>query len=222
MKTTILIQRAQKESLIETSKALIDKINGEIPNLKESITEAPNAHLANGVSYHFASVPLLLRLSLLDLCILFKLHLESSSDAEQNTLIRLICGQLYEFTEDVPTLFGKKYRELLSSFPNSAELINDLNSNVIREFNILKSRHVDFLKIIRHNVSHHKDIDALRQYYLINDIDFNLGIRAYIDFIQWYVINYSDFELRLITISMKAQTTNNNGFASEGGDEILY
>jgi uncharacterized protein YbaR (Trm112 family) len=216
MKPTVSVLGEQKESLIETNKALIDKINGEISMLKKSITEVPNAHLAYEVSYHFASVPLLLRLSLLDLCILFKLHLESNSEVEQNTLIRLICGQLYEFTEDIPTLFGKKYRELLNNFPNSADLINDLNCNVIKEFNILKSQHVEFLKIIRHNVSHHKDSDALWQYYLINDIDFNWGIKAYIDFINWYATHYSDFELTIIDIAMKAQAVANKGSASGG------
>ncbi|WP_147275593.1 hypothetical protein [Adhaeribacter pallidiroseus] len=210
MKPTISIQGEQKESLIKTTEALIDKINREIPMLKKSITEVPNVHLANEVSYHFASVPLLLRLSLLDLCILFKLYLESNSDTEQNMLIRLICGQLYEFTEDVPTLFGKKYRELLSNFPNSGDLIKDLNGNVTKEFNLAKLRHVDFLKIIRHNVSHHKDIDALWQYYLINNIDFNWGIKAYIDFTQWYVSHYSTFELKLIDIAMKAQAATKN------------
>lgn len=219
MKPTIAFQREQKESLIKTTESLIDKINKEIPMLKKSIIEVPNAHMATEVSYHFASVPLLLRLSMLDLCILFKLYLGSSSHTEQNMLIRLICGQLYEFTEDVPVLFGKKYRELLSGFPNSEALIDDLNKQIIKEFNIAKSRHVDFLKTIRNNVSHHKDIDALWQYYLINDIDFNWGIKAYVDFIQWYATQYSDFESRLIDIAMKAQTAANSGFASAGGDE---
>lgn len=173
--------------------------------LRRSITEVPNAHLANEISYHFASVPLLVRLAILDLCILFKLYLESKSETEQNLLIRLICGQLYEFSEDVPTMFGKKYRELLTNFPNSEQLLDTLNKQVIKEFLVIKNRHNDFLKLIRHNVSHHKDIDALWQHYLINDIDFNWGIKAYIDFTQWYVSNYSDFEVTLVNIAMKNQ-----------------
>ena len=202
MKPTIKFQGTEKDSIVNTTQGLIDKINNEIPMLRKSITEVPNGNLATEISYHFASVPLLLRLSLLDLCILFKLFLESKSDTEQNVLIRLICGQLYEFSEDVPTMFGKKYRELLSGFPDSENLTNALNRNVIKEFQNTKQRHSDFLKVIRHNVSHHKDIDALWQYYLINDIDFNWGIKAYMDFVQWYVSNYSDFELTLINISM--------------------
>ncbi len=208
MKPTIKLFGEDKESLVSTTQGLIDKINKEIPILKKSITEVPNANLANEISYHFASVPLLLRLSMLDICILFKLFLESDSDTEQNLMIRLICGQLYEFSEDVPTMFGKKYRDLLSNFPEIDNLTNTLNKNVIREFQICKQRNVDFLKIIRHNVSHHKDIDALWQHYLINDIDFNWGIKAYMDFVHWFVGNYSDFELTLINIAMEQ---NKNG-----------
>jgi hypothetical protein len=204
MKHTISIQGQDKKSLIKTMENLIRKINRETSMLKNSISESPNAHLSNEVSYHFASVPLLLRLSMLDLCILFKLHLKSNSVVEQNVLIRLICGHLYEFIEDVPTLFGKKYRKLLSRFPHSETLLNDLNDNVIKEFNYIKKNHTDFLKIIRHNVSHHKDIDALKQYYLINEIDFNWGIKAFMDIIQWYVA-YSKFELRIIDTSMNAK-----------------
>jgi uncharacterized protein YbaR (Trm112 family) len=202
MKPTIKFQGPEKESIVNTTQGLIDKINNEIPMLRKSITEVPNANLATEISYHFASVPLLLRLSLLDLCILFKLFLESKSDIEQNVLIRLICGQLYEFSEDVPTMFGKKYRELLSGFPDSENLTNVFNGTIIKEFQNTKQRHSDFLKVIRHNVSHHKDIDALWQYYLINDIDFTWGIKAYLDFVQWYVSIYSDFELTLIGIAM--------------------
>ena len=208
MKPIIKLQGQEKESLLNTTQGLIDKINREIPMLKKSITEVPNANLANEISYHFASVPLLLRLSMLDICILFKLFLESNSDTEQNLMIRLICGQLYEFSEDVPTMFGKKYRELLNNFPETLNLTETLNKDVIREFQNCKQSNVDFLKTIRHNVSHHKDIDALWQYYLINDIDFNWGIQAYMDFVQWFVSSYSDFELTLINIAM---TQNKNG-----------
>ncbi len=196
-----MLQGQEKESLIKTTQGLIDKINNEILMLKKSISEVPNANLATEISYHFASVPLLLRLSMLDLCILFKLFLEGNSDTEQNLLVRLICGQLYEFSEDVPKMFGKKYRELLANFPDSDNLADNLKI-VMKGFNECKRRHTKFLKIIRHNVSHHKDIDALFQYYIINEIDFNYGTTAYMDFIDWYVSSYSDFELTLINIAM--------------------
>lgn len=202
MKQTIQLDKQGEKSLLETTKKLIDKIDKEIPLLRKSITDVPNAEIANEISYHFASVPLLLRLSILDVSILFKLYLESDSTTQQNLLLRLLSGQLYEFVEDVPELFGKKYRLLLSQFTNSEELTNLFNYNVIKEFNILKIRHSEFLKLIRHNVAHHKDTDALWQYYLINEIDFNWAIKAYVDFVQWYVTNFSDFELKLIEIAM--------------------
>jgi len=37
---------------------------------------------------------------------------------------------------------------------------------------------------------------------LINEIDFNWGIKAYIDFTQWYLM-YSNFEQKLIDIAMQ-------------------
>lgn len=204
MKPQIELGTEFRSKLIKTTGLLIEKINREIPMLKKSITEVPNAHLANEVSLHFASAPLLVRLSLLDLNVLFKLYLESDSEIEKNVLIRSICGQLYEFSEDVLEIFGEKYRMLLNQFPNPEDLTKDFNSSVIKEFNLVKQRHVDFLKVIRHNVSHHKDIDALLQYYLINEIDFNWAIKAYMDFIEWYA-KYSDFELKLIDIAMKSK-----------------
>lgn len=204
MKKTIQLDQAGK-SLLETTRKLIEKIEKEIPMLRKSITGVPNAEMANEISYHFASVPLLLRMSMLDVCMLFKLYLESSSTTEQNLLLRLISGQLYEFSEDVPGLFGKKFRHILSQFSDLDELMKSFNQDVIKEFHILKQRHADFLKLIRHNVAHHKDVDALWQYYLINEIDFNWAIKAYIDFVQWYVVNFSDFELKLIEIAIKAE-----------------
>jgi len=134
MKPTIKLEEQTKENLLKTTIALIEKISKEIHMLKKSITEAPNADLANETSYHFASTPLLLRLALSDLCVLFKLYLESNYESEKNTLVRLICGQLYEFTEDVQEILGKKYRELLKRFPNSEELTRILNDEVVKEF----------------------------------------------------------------------------------------
>lgn len=83
MKKTIQLDQAGK-SLLETTRKLIEKIEKEIPMLRKSITGVPNAEMANEISYHFASVPLLLRMSMLDVCMLFKLYLESSSTTEQN------------------------------------------------------------------------------------------------------------------------------------------
>lgn len=202
MKETILSKNQNENHLVETTKRLIEKIEREIPMLRKSITDVPEAIKANEISYHFASVPLLLRLSILDVCHLFRLYLESDSIMQQNLLLRLVSGQLYEFSQDVPEMFGKKYRLLLSQFPNPEELTKSLNQSVIKEFNIIKERHSDFLKLIRHNVAHHKDIDALWQHYLINEIDFNWTIKAYIDFVEWYVVNFGDFELKLIEIAI--------------------
>src|SRR5690606_12382053 len=94
---------------------------------------------------------------------------------------------------------------LLAKFPNAEELTSDLNQDVMKEFNILKIRHRDFLKTIRHNVAHHRDIDAIWQYYLINDIDFNWTIKAYMDFVQWYAVKFTRFEFKLIQIAMGNQ-----------------
>ncbi len=138
MKEAIKLDKEIKNSLIETTQLLIEKINNEIPMLRKSITEVPNSNLANEISLHFASAPLLLRLSLLDLCVLFKLYLVSNSEVEKNVLIRAICGQLYEFSEDVLEIFGKKYRELLNLFPNSEQITKELNGCVIKEFNRIK------------------------------------------------------------------------------------
>ena len=202
MKSTIELDKSTRKSLLSSTETLVEKFKREIPMLRKSITAVPNVEKANNISFHFASTPLLIRLALLDLCTLFKLFLLNESDTEKNVLIRLISGQLYEFSEDVQEIFGKQYRALLKEFDPSEDLINEFNSNVIKKFHSVKNNHSKFLKIIRHNVSHHKDIDALWQYYLINEIDYNWTIKAYSDFVEWYLV-YNDFELKLIDIASK-------------------
>lgn len=63
---------------------------------------------------------------------------------ENNLLLRILCGQLYEFSEDIPKMLGKKYRFFLEMYPNYELLKKELNSNLIKDFNEIKVRHIDF------------------------------------------------------------------------------
>jgi hypothetical protein len=102
----------EKKNFIDVYNQLINKLTLEIPAWKLSLDKAITKHTkADTLAYHSANVPILIRLSILDILILFKQILSTNSDTEQNLFARLICAQLYEFLENVPKIFGKKYRE---------------------------------------------------------------------------------------------------------------
>ena len=170
-----ILSEEGKQRLRMTIEGLIEKCNSEIPMLKKSISYNVSIHEDDENVYHFANVPLLLRLAILDLSVLFNTLLNSKTDNEQNLFARLICGQLYELNEDVPKILGKKYRNLLAKWPKYKEIESELNY-LIKKFHNNKAKYIDQLKEIRHNIAHHRDIDGIVQHDLIESLDFNLVV----------------------------------------------
>ncbi len=191
-----------RKELNDLTEILIKKFSSEIPMFEKSITEFSLEDPIDEHSYHFINVPLLLRLALLDLCILFKHYSNTTSETEQNLFARLICGQLYEFTEDVPKLFGKKYRKSLSDLPEADKFTSELNL-VIKIFIERSNKYKDTLKTIRHNISHHRDIDGVLQVKLIEQLDFKFVTDAYIDLTQWFTIYFAKHENELFKMASK-------------------
>lgn len=69
---------------------------------------------------------------------------------------------LYEAAEDIPELFGKQYRALLSKFSVPDDIMALLNDGVGR-VNAFKKQNADALKKIRSYVGAHRDKDAAKQ-----------------------------------------------------------
>jgi hypothetical protein len=190
------LSEENKTGLNNLTDSLIKKFVREISMFEKSIRTSPQIGLINEHSYHFLNVPLLLRLALLDLCVLFKHYANSTSETEQNLFARLICGQLYEFTEDVPKLFGRKYRKLLSTLPEPSKW-NDVLNLIMKEFNERSNRHKENLKIVRHNISHHRDIDGVLQVRLMEELDFRFVTEAYTELTEWFTIYFEKLENEL-------------------------
>jgi hypothetical protein len=192
-----------RKELNDLTETLIKKFSSEIPMFEKSITGFSLEEPMDEHSYHFINVPLLLRLALLDLCILFKYYSNSTSETDQNLFARLICGQLYEFTEDVPRLFGKKYRILLLDLPEADKWTSELNS-VIKTFIERSNKYKDKLKTIRHNISHHRDVDGVLQVKLIEQLDLKFVTDAYMDLTEWFTIYFTKLENEMIKTASKS------------------
>jgi hypothetical protein len=122
---------------------------------------------------------------MLDITILFKQVFKAEAEVEQNLYARLLCGQLFEFAEDVPEMLGKNFRNTISKIPQHEVLMSELN-RLMKEFHSKKVKFSSVIKNVRHNVSSHKDIDGLKQIYFIQELDFQTIIYAFLEINNWY------------------------------------
>ena len=196
------ISEESKKEYIETFDLLIDKFTRELPMIKSSMNKALQKHEKDDIAYHAANVPILIRLSLLDIVMLFNNLLRTKSGAEQNLFARLICVQLYDLFEKVPDMFGKKYRIKTSHLLKyDGGLVKELNK-LMTEFNSHKNKFAPVFKYIRNNVSAHRDIDGMKQIKLIEGMDFGSIVEAFIKIINWYKL-YTEHEDKLIMLAEK-------------------
>lgn len=180
---------------------LISKFKYEIPRLKKGIEMwIENSGNINEMAYKVANVPLFLRLSLLDTSILFHHLLKSNLEIEINLFARLVSSQLYEFIKDVLKIFGKDFRVLLSQFPNNENLIKELNF-LIKVMNDIKEAYINFFKTVRNNIAAHKDYDSIIQTRLIEKLDIDIVMVAYMNIIGWFS-DYYNFEQKIFEIAL--------------------
>lgn len=181
--------------------SVISKIEREIPMFSQTLRSHKNLKNLDNLSYDFLNVPTLIRLSVIDIAILFKKFIDSKQKTEKNLFGRLICGQLYEFCDDIPRICGKNYRKKLNLLTNSDPLNTELNS-LMRSFNIIKDKYWQYLKSIRNNISSHKEMDVLVQLDLMENMEVDFIISAYIDIVSWFP-EYFKFETKLLNIAME-------------------
>jgi uncharacterized protein YdiU (UPF0061 family) len=188
-----------KEELLkllkETIEGIIINLEREIPSYKTKLAATVSKEKDNDLVYHYANVPLLLRLSMFDLAILFKYFIEAKTDTVANLFSRLMCSHLYEFIEDTPSILGKKYREVITNLNNS-ELVSELNQ-LLKYLNETKKSHRIFLKTIRNNISSHKDSDGLLQAKLMDEMTIEEPYMAFMEISRTFGL-YIDFEDNLI------------------------
>lgn len=190
------------KTILDSIYSAIEKCNSEIPMIKSSISKAHKKWTENTEGYFVANVSLRLRLSIVDMSSLFINILKSDSGQMRNLNSRLVCGQLYEFLEDVPKMFGKRYRKQYSHAPKFMKLDEQINT-VMKSFNETKARHHSYLKEIRNNVASHRDDDGMKQAVIIDNIQPLYIASIFMQITGWYFTDYVPYELRMINVAEK-------------------
>ena len=210
MNKLLVLPKETVENSLKTIEGLIAKISMEIPMLTSSINKAISKYgkAEKENAYHAVNVPLLIRISLIDILILYKHFLSTKSTIEQNLFARLIYAQLYEFIEDVPEILGGQYRQHLVKMPLGKLLIEDLNK-VTKIINGFKKNNHEKFQHIRNNISSHKHKDGILQIELMDVLDFNFVMVAYMQLVP-FIVEYYQFENRIekvrnITINQKGK-----------------
>lgn len=195
-KLLVLREETIKQSL-KTIEGLIAKISMQISMIRQSITKAVSKYEKKEKenAYHAINVPLLIRISIVDILILYKHFLSTKSTIEQNLFARLIYAQLYEFIEDVPEILGGQYRTHLAKMPLGKLLIEDLKK-VTKIINAFKKKNHSKFQHIRNNISSHKHKDGMVQVELMEILDFNFVMVAYMQLIP-FITEYFSFEEKI-------------------------
>lgn len=199
MNKLLVIDNDTKENSIKVIQKLLDRYFVEIPMATKSLKTKIEKHSKSHEAYLPSNLFLLMRLFFVDILMLCKYFLSVNNVDEQNLFARLFYAQLYEFIEKVPKILGKKYRAYLETLPFGSVLLDEL-SKLIRVVNGYKTKNHEKFKLIRHNISSHKDIDGVLQVDLISVLDFNWVIVAYKDFIP-IIVQFHDYEDKFIWIA---------------------
>ncbi|WP_295715472.1 hypothetical protein [Mucilaginibacter sp.] len=194
--------KKEYKRLLNIVYSAIERCNNDIPLIKNSISKAHKKWPENAEGYFVGNIPLRLRLSVVDMSTLFITVLGSDSESVRNLTSRLVCGQLYEFLEDVPKMFGKRYRKQHSHAPKWMKLDEQI-STMMRSFNETKTKYHTYLKEIRNNVASHRDDDGMKQADIIDSIDPIYIASIFVKITGWYFTDYLPYELRVINMAEK-------------------
>jgi hypothetical protein len=190
------------KSIINTLSEAIKNCNTEIPLIRNSISKAQNRWPENKEGYFVSNVPLRLRLAIVDMSILFINILTSPLETSKNLNARLVCTQLYEFLEDVPKMFGKRYRKQFSQLPNPYKIDDQINM-MMTSFNDTKLKYLSYLKQVRNNVSSHRDEDGMLQVAIIESIEPLYICSIFLQITKWFYTDFLPYELLMISFSQE-------------------
>lgn len=105
-----------------------------------------------------------------DLAVLAYDHAVEADERKQNLYARQLCLILHEALEDIPSVFGGKFRKAAASLPNGDNYLLAISGALKILSDIRKENHAQIAKI-RNFVAAHRDHDALKQLEIMRDID---------------------------------------------------
>ncbi|MBK0379337.1 hypothetical protein [Mucilaginibacter segetis] len=167
--------------------------------IRKSAKRAMATYPENSEGYHFGTVPLRMRLAVVDMNVLFEKLLNETDPDAQNLLARTLSTHFYEFFEDVPAMLGKKFRTVIQRFPPWEKVEADLNI-LVSSFNDTKRACIERHKLVRHNVGAHRDEDGMLQAKIIDNISMEWTVSDYFRLAEW-IVNYLDFEFRIAVLA---------------------
>ena len=111
-----------------------------------------------------------------DLAVLAYDHATEVDERKQNLYARQLCLLLHEALEDIPSVFGGRFRDAAASLPNGDNYLIALSGVLKTLSDIRKENHAQIAEI-RNFVAAHRDHDALNQLEIMRKID-NLWLMA--------------------------------------------
>lgn len=105
-----------------------------------------------------------------DLSIVVHDIIRERDDWKRRYQARALALILYEITDDVPTVLGKKFQRAMSVLSVPDDMKKNLNAEK-NKFSDFWNEHRELLKEIRISVAAHRDHDAMKQLRVIERID---------------------------------------------------
>lgn len=105
-----------------------------------------------------------------DLAVLAYDHATEVDERKQNLYARQLCLLLHEALEDIPSVFGGRFRKAAASLPNGDNYLSAISGVLKILSDIRKENHVQIAEI-RNFVAAHRDHDALKQLEVMRKID---------------------------------------------------
>jgi len=177
---------------------LIERIKEDTTTWQSALKFAEEKYGHNDKAFNFINSFAFYRLSFLDIALLLKNFLTSKADLEKKIYAKMLVLNLYEFTEDIPQIFGKDFKDALSILNNN-ELLDELK-NIKKTIQKIKSESHTYLKEIRNTVVGHKDHNTFIQVEVLDKIDFD-KVERYCMTIYVLYLSLDTFEKRIREIT---------------------
>lgn len=147
----------------------ISTLKNEVEAASKALGEIEQQYGKNNEAEVISTGFSFLDLSMIDIFILYRQYLSGKDEIEKNFICRTAAQHMYEFLDDASEVLGKQMSHLIENL-NDDEINAELKA-LRKTFNELKKELQIPLKILRHNVSAHKDRDIRNQLAIINAIN---------------------------------------------------
>ncbi|MDB5231653.1 MAG: hypothetical protein JWN76_2458 [Chitinophagaceae bacterium] len=150
---------------------LVQQLDADRLTWQQAIVHAENEYGYNKGAYAFFNAFAFYRLSFLDIILLYKAFHGSKETLEKKLYAKMLALHLYEFIQDIPSIFGKPFANDLTILLNH-ELGDEL-AIIKRNIKDIKSSSLGYLKEIRNTVAGHKDANTFKQIEIIESINYD-------------------------------------------------